>query len=151
MKKLSLYIIIILCIAFFYGEAQAQHNQLQRKLNSGDKVRTESFILDEIEKAISSGDVNKVSVYFSSQPYLSFLSGINGYYSSNQAYYILEEFFKEYRVISFAFENRKIEESVCYGTGLYAYEREGKRESAHLYVTLNKVGSKWYITQISAN
>lgn len=151
MKNLSLIVIVILGIAFFYCENYAQHNQLQRKLNSENKIRTESFILEEIEKAISKGDVNKVSEYFSSQPYLSFLGGVNGYYSSNQAYYILEDFFYEYKVISFTFENKRVEESVCYGTGLYSYEREGKRETAHLYVTLNKVGNKWYITQISAN
>jgi hypothetical protein len=54
-------------------------------------------------------------------------------------------------VVSFNFDEKKAEESVSYGKGTYFYERKGKRETAHLYITLNKAGSKWYITQISIN
>jgi hypothetical protein len=107
--------------------------------------------LNEIEEGIKNGDINKLTGYFASQPYISLLSGVNGYYSSNQTYYILQDFFQNFKVVSFKFDNKKFEENVVYGTGEYFYERKGKRESAYLYVTLNKIGNKWFILQISIN
>jgi len=151
MLKLYLNIMIFFGLVLTATGTYAQHNHLQNNLNSKKTVRVENHIFNEIEEGIMNGDVNKIAKYFSAQPYLSFSNGVNGYYSSNQAYYILEDFFSVYHVVSFSFENKKVEESVSYGTGSYLYDKSGKRESAHLYVTLNKSGGSWLITQISIN
>ena len=45
----------------------------------------------------------------------------------------------------------KIDQSISSARGEYYFERKGKREVAHLYLTLSKSGSKWQITQISIN
>jgi hypothetical protein len=124
---------------------------LQNNINSGNSVKVEIIALNEIEEGIKNGDINKLTGYFASQPYISLLSGVNGYYSSNQTYYILQDFFQNFKVVSFKFDNKKFEENVVYGTGEYFYERKGKRESAYLYITLNKIGNKWTILQISIN
>ena len=151
MKTIFLYIIVILFALAFYNPFFSQQNNLQKNLNSANKVKTQSIIFNEIEAGILKNEVKSFSQYFSSQPYISLINGVNGYYSSNQAYYILEDFFNSFKVVSFGFEEKKIEESVSYGKGTYYFEKKGKREAAHLYITLSKSGSKWYITQISIN
>ena len=129
-----------------------QHNNLQQNLNTDSKkVKIQSVIFNDIETGIINNDVNKLSQYFSSQPYISLVNGVNGYYSSNQAYYILEDFFNSFKVVSFKMEETKTEGTVSYGKGDYYYEKKGRREVAHLYITLSKSGNKWYITQISIN
>jgi len=151
MKTLFLYIVIIL---LFSGSSHlfAQHNNLQQNLNTDSKkVKIQSVIFNDIESGIVNNDVKKFSQYFSSQPYLSLVNGVNGYYSSNQAYYILEDFFNSFKVVSFKMEETKTEETVSYGKGDYYFEKKGRREVAHLYITLSKSGNKWYITQISIN
>jgi hypothetical protein len=150
MKTLFLYLVIIFFV-FSGGSLFAQHNNLQQSVNNGNKVKIQKIIFNDIESGIASNDVKKFSQYFSSQPYISLVNGVNGYYSSNQAYYIMEDFFNSFKVVSFKMEETKSEGSVSYGKGDYYFEKKGRREVAHLYITLSKSGNKWYITQISIN
>jgi hypothetical protein len=145
------YIIAGIIVLVLTNHLSAQHNNLQRNLNTVNKVKVQSIIFDEIETGILKNDVKSFSQYFSSQPYISLINGVNGYYSSNQAYYIIEDFFKSFKVIDFNFSEKKTEESVSFGKGKYYFEKKGKRESANLYINLTKQGSRWYITQISIN
>ena len=145
------YIIAGILVLILSTLLSAQQNNLQRNLNSVNKVKVQSIIFDEIEAGILNNDVKSISQYFSSQPYISLINGVNGYYSSNQAYYIIEDFFKTFKVVDFSFTEKKTEESVSFGKGKYYFEKKGKRESANLYITLTKQGSRWYITQISIN
>lgn len=145
---------IILCagIMFFTSiSIRSQENQFLQRFDAKKNFKTENVILGEIEKGILKGDVSKIARYFSSQTYLSFSNGINGYYSSNQAYYVLEEFFNLFSVITFNFNYTKSEENISYASGSYFYERRGKRDSAQVYVILNKTGNNWFIAQISIN
>ena len=128
-----------------------QHNNLQQNLSTDSKVKVQTIVFNDIEKGIVSNDVKKFSQYFSPQPYISLVNGVNGYYSSNQAYYIMEDFFNSFKIVSFEMEETKTEGTVSYGKGDYYYEKKGRREVAHLYITLSKSGNKWYITQISIN
>jgi Domain of unknown function (DUF4783) len=150
MKTLFLYIVIIF---FVSGRSYlfAQHNNLQQNINNGNKVKIQTIIFRDIESGIAGNDVKMFSQYFSSQPYISLVNGVNGYYSSNQAYYIMEDFFNSFKVISFKMEETKTEGTVSYGKGDYYFEKKGRREVAHLYITLSKSGNKWLITQISIN
>jgi len=151
MKHPIIYIIVILFSPSFFNPLFSQNNNLQKNLNPTGTVKIQSIIFDEIETGILNNDLKSFSQYFTSQPYISLINGVNGYYSSNQTYYILEDFFNSFKVVSFRFEEKKTEESVSYGKGAYYFEKKGKREIAHLYITLSKAGSRWYITQISIN
>lgn len=147
--------ILFAVISFFVSGSSylfAQHNNLQQNLNTDSKkVNIQSVTFNDIEKGIVNNDVKKISQYFSPQPYISLVNGVNGYYSSNQAYYILEDFFNSFKIVSFKMEETKTEGTVSYGKGDYYFEKKGRREIAHLYITLSKSGNKWYITQISIN
>jgi hypothetical protein len=151
MHKIYIYLVLIICLGFPIQSVYSQDLNLKNNLNSTNTIKVEIIVLNEIEKGIKESDISTLNEYFSSQPYLSLLNGVNGYYSTNQVYYILEEFFENFKVVSFNFENKKFEDNVVYGTGIYYYESKGKRESAYLYVTLNKVGNEWKISQISIN
>ena len=102
-----------------------------------------------IEKGISDTKTSDISPYLSSQVYLSFLNGISGYYSSNQAYYVIEKFLKEYKVISFRFNKLKLNTTAPFAIGTYYYEYKGNRSEAKVFVTLKFTSKSWQITQIS--
>lgn len=140
---------LILLIISSVGYAQ-EHNFLSK--DKSQKTDSQSFaIFSDIENGFQNKNVSSIAKHLSQQPYLSFSNGVTGYYSSNQTYYILEEFFNLHRVISFKFENKKIDEKFAYATGTYFFEQKGKRDSKQVYLTLNKIGNNWYITQISIN
>ena len=145
------FVFALMFVGTFTAEFYSQDDNINKKLNSQSKFHFENVIFQEIENGIIEGDISKIARYFSPKPYFSFSNGVTGYYSSNQAYYILEDFFNIYKVISFKFDHKKNDGSVSYATGIYYYESGGKRDSAQVYVTLSKLGDNWFITQISIN
>ena len=152
-KVSSTPIILILVLNIFLGRlASAQEKNFLNKFDSSkNNAAPVQMVFSRIESAISQGDVAILSSYIGSQTYLSLSNGIRGYYSSNQAYYLLEDFFRIYSVSSFRFENLNTNENVPYATGIYNYEFKGKRNETQAYISLKKIGRSWKITQITIN
>ena len=148
-KYLTIYNLFLIII--FLGSSSAQERNYLNKFDSSKNVVVKQNIFNNIEIAISKGNTSALSGYLASQTYLSLSNGIRGYYSSNQAYYVLEDFFRIYNVSSFRFDNLNSAEDTPYATGIYNYEYKGKRNSAQVYISLNRFGKSWKITQITIN
>lgn len=151
MKKLILTLIIIFSTVSF-----SQVNKFNTNSNSNITVQPKQnhaamSLFHEIESGISKGNVQSISRYLSTQTYFSFFTGINGYYSTNQAFYVLEDFFKINQVISFRFQNIQTDDNSCYATGVYIFENKGKRNRTQVYISLMKIGNNWKINQITIN
>ena len=145
MKKIFILIIVLFSTQVFI----AQENNLKQNLNSNSLNSAAYGILDDIESGISNTQTSDISPYLNSQIYLSFINGISGYYSSNQAYYVIEEFLKEYKVITFRFNKFKLNTTAPFAIGTYYYEHKGNRYEAKVFVTLKFTNKSWQITQIS--
>lgn len=144
--------IIFLVIYFsLFQYSEAQETRFFNKLDSSHRQHTAKSAFDEIENGISAGRATSLSSYLSSQTYLSLSNGINGYYSSNQAYYILEDFFKLYRVITFKLQSIRADEISPYAIGTYNFDYRGKRGTARVFVSLTKSGNNWKISQLTIN
>ena len=154
MNKISSTPIILIFVLniFLGGSVSSQEKNFLNKFDSSkNNTAPVQMVFSRIESAISQGDVAILSSYIGSQTYLSLSNGIRGYYSSNQAYYLLEDFFRIYSVSSFRFENLNTNENVPYATGIYNYEFKGKRNETQAYISLKKIGRSWKITQITIN
>lgn len=147
MKK----IIYILIIILFSTVSFSQQSNLKTNSGSDKKNQIDSVIFRDIETSIKEANVAGISKYFGQQTYFSFSSGINGYYSSNQAFYVLEDFFKVYKVTSFRFDHIRNDKNSSYATGKYNYDYRGRRNSAQVYISLKKIGNNWNITQLTIN
>jgi hypothetical protein len=147
MKKITHIILILLFSSITFS--QQNDPKSENKLKSQNQLETEVY--GEIESGIREGTVSGVAKYFGSQTYFSFSNGINGYYSSNQAFYVLEDFFKLYKVTSFKFDHIKSDKTSSYATGKYGYDHRGKRGNAQVYISLKKIGNNWNITQLTIN
>ena len=136
---------------FSLGFTFSQSSKFTNKSKLTVENNQQESIFKEIESGIKEGDVERISRYFGSQTYFSFSNGINGYYSSNQAFYVLEEFFNIYKVTSFKFDHIKNDKFNSYATGKYNYDNKGQRNTAQVYISLKKVGPNWIITQFTIN
>lgn len=151
MNKKILFLLLVCLISF---SAVAQDKRYINKLDSSrlaEKSNTAQVILTDIEAGINKGDVSRFSKFLDSQTYFSLSNGISGYYSANQAFYVLEDFFKLYQVISFRLKNIKSNSDNPYATGEYYYELKGKKDTAQVYISLKFAGNTWKITQITIN
>lgn len=151
MKKHYHISIIFLLFALFISAVYPQQNNFIQKSETQKQSAFDPVVFEEIESAIQSGNVEKISRYLGPQTYFSITNGINGYYSSNQAYYVLEDFFKFYKVTKFKLDVIKTESSNPYATGIYHYDVRGKRSSAQVYISLTKTGKNWNISQLTIN
>ena len=145
MKKYIYIIIILLPLSVLFS----QTSNLTQKTET--KTQQEELIFKEIESGVKEGNVERISKYFGQQTYFSFSNGTNGYYSSNQAFYVLEDFLKLYRVTSFKLDNIKSDNNHSYATGKYNYDNKGQRSSAKVYISIKKIGTNWIITQFTIN
>lgn len=109
------------------------------------------FEIENIIAGLNDGSVSNVSRYFSNQVYLSLKTGERGYYSNNQAYYLLDKFFKIYEPISFQTTAKMIESANPYLAGKLFCRFKGSIDTFQFYMSLNWNGFRWEITQISIN
>ncbi|HMN47554.1 MAG TPA: DUF4783 domain-containing protein [Ignavibacteriaceae bacterium] len=147
MKKITYIFIIILFSTITFSQ---QFND-KASLRSDKNTQVDLQTFNDIESSIKEGNVAGISKYFGQQTYFSLSNGINGYYSSNQAFYVLEDFFKLYKVTSFKFDHIKNDKNSSYATGRYSYDNRGKRSVAQVYISLKKIGNNWNITQLTIN
>ena len=144
-----LFLIVLLIIGG--QDYSAQEDPSKKNLNSESQKKLAIEILDVVEQAIANSQPDSIFPYLSVQTYLSFLNDVNGYYSSNQAYYILENFFKEYKVIGFRINNVELNTLTPFAMGICYYENNGNRGEAKAYITLKLTETSWKITQITIN
>ncbi|MDR3609876.1 MAG: DUF4783 domain-containing protein [Ignavibacteriaceae bacterium] len=146
----NFYLIFFVLIAGLSDYSVYSQDNKLTGIDNG-KQNSAKVVLLDIENSIAKGNINALFKNLSPLTYFSLTNGIRGYYSSNQAYYILEDFFKIYQVISFRFHSLQSEDGNPYATGIYFYQYKGKRESSQVYVSLKNTGKSWKITQITFN
>jgi hypothetical protein len=152
MNKKILFLSLLICLSLISADGQDKRHI--NKLDSSrlaERSNTAQVIFTDIEAGINNGNVSRFSKFLDSQTYFSLSNGISGYYSANQAYYVLEDFFKLYQVISFRLKNVKTNGESPYATGEYYYELKGKKDIAQVYISLKFTGNTWKVTQITIN
>jgi hypothetical protein len=126
-------------------------NMQKQDTNSLARTDKVTNTIRKIEKAISDRDIGFLSEHLGSQTYLNLPNGISGYYSANQAYFVLEDFLKTYRITSFSFDEINTKSNTPFATGNYEYDLKGNRNSARIYLQLRNTGKGWKINQITIN
>ncbi len=147
------FTINIFCIIIFSSIIlfPQQRSYFDKKTEKQKNKRNSISIITKLEQNISEGNTSGIIEYLSPQTYFSLPDGTKGYFRSNQAYYILEDFFKVNKVISFMFKNINAESDFPYAIGLYYYESKGKRKAYRIFISLKKSHSNWQIVQLSIN
>lgn len=115
--------------------------------NKPDGINT----LIKIENAFNVGDVGKLSQFIDNKTYFGFTSDLSGYYSYSQIYNLLKDYFEAYKPIRFKFSSKSTDTNSPFGWGEFIYLKNGVRGSHKIFVSLQKSGPNYYISQISIN
>lgn len=143
---------IILINSFLLAQTKrsfSPRQQLQEKEYRSQVLPEAEF--ENIINGLNDGTVNQISRFFSAKVYLSLRTGERGYYSSNQAYYLIENFFRIYQPVSFQVTSKMSESSSPFLAGKLYCRFKGSIEVFQIYLNLYWNGSRWEITQISIN
>lgn len=156
MKKNFINVKIRLLVPFLYffillsGVVFSQTSRMQFK-EQKPPLDLPKNIFNKIEEGISLKEIDKFSQFFSSQTYLSLPGSPANYYSSNQVFYILQDYFRIYKPINFRFLTVNEKSDNPYASGYYRFESKGIRGTAQIYIALKLVGNSWKISQITIN
>lgn len=145
-SKLLILTLLLFCATVY---PQSLNNKIQSRLYQQKETPEEVFA--RIEEGFSLGEAEKFSEYLGSQTYASMANGISGYYSANQFFYILQNYFSIYKPINFRIVNSNSKSDNPYASGYYKYESKGIRGTAMVFVSLKLFGSHWKISQITIN
>jgi hypothetical protein len=118
------------------GSAAAQAEEVRKVFNM-------------VEDGLAESSIGRFSPHFGSQVTVSLRGGENGMYSANQAYYVLENYIRNRRLVDFSFNSVSEFGPNPYATGSAGFASRSGKESAQVYVALARAGSRWVITQIN--
>jgi hypothetical protein len=115
------------------------------------KIKEAQKVFSRIEDGISTGSVDKFSNYFHSRNYLSLKDDATGYFSFNQAYYVIKDFLSVHQPIGFKLTNIVTDTSSPFAAGNLRYYHKGVRGNATLFISLQWMDNQWRISQITIN
>ena len=149
-------ILFIFAVFFIiYGNLNAQDDWWKDKKYKDDKTKAKYALCKKTFKDISSGfntlNVNKINAYFGSEVYLNVISNDKGYYSPNQAEFILTDFMDYFKVVSFKYKHSYFKNTFAFALGKYIYDRGSGKRELNASVSLKYKDEKWIIDQISLN
>lgn len=108
-----------------------------------------NMIFLRFESGIKNANVDEFFTDLDSEIYLSFRKGVSGYFSSNQSYYLINDYLREYNPISFNIYLKSSDGNSPYGYGSFFYKKKGIRGNSKVFVSLKKTKSSWKISQIT--
>ncbi len=106
-------------------------------------------VMRSVEKAIADGSPSSLLPYFEGPVYINITGGEQGYFSTNQAISILQNYFNQRKPISFFFSNVSERALAPYATGRFSFLWKGNRESAQVYVAFSQQRSRWIVAQLN--
>jgi hypothetical protein len=101
-----------------------------------------------VETAVRGANIPSLAKSFGRQVYVNLKGGESGYFSANQASYILQSFFSPRRPLSFSFSTIQLEGDP-FATGSGTFLVKGTRETLQLYVSVSRQGDRWVISQFN--
>ena len=124
------------------------HECIFAQFDSNSKI---GKIFSEFENGIRTGAIKEFSNNLISETYISLENGESSYYSSNQSFYILKDFFQNYIPISFKIIKTSINEEKPFAIGKLVYSKNGIRGESQVFIALKLESENWKISQIIIN
>ncbi len=106
-------------------------------------------VFSEIERGLSAGNVNGFSGVFAPEVQVNLRGGENGYFSSHQAYYLLDTYLRSRRLANLAFTTFGESDANPYATGGANLLYRGSKDYVQVYVALSLSGDRWVISRIN--
>ena len=142
---------VVLAFALVCLLLMASSSFAQEVAADSESVLSEQYraVIEDVQLGISTGNMGLVAKHFASRIAVNLRGGESGTFSSNQAYYVLQDFFKTRRIGRFEFSTFGESDANPYAAGEAELMHKGTRERAQVYVALLFDGKKYLITQLT--
>jgi uncharacterized protein DUF4783 len=140
---------------FFTTKTYSQDSWWKNKRYSSEAKRLKfaecKKVFVDIADGISYSNVYMIVPYFGSEVYLNFVENEKGYYSPDQAQFIMDNFFTNYPASSFKWKVSNATENFAFALGKHKYKKNGYSNKFDVSVSLKYFNNKWLIDQVIVN
>ncbi len=144
----SLVVVTNQCsIAVANPQRLPEHQALHRQAEPPKQRYRDIF--SDIERGLSTGNVNGFAGVFAPEVQVNLRGGESGYFSSHQAYYLLDTYLRSRRLANLTFTTIGESDVNPYATGGANLFYRGSREYVQVYVALSLAGDRWVISRIN--
>ncbi len=158
-KKFSIGAVFLTLLIFFQmtlsGKALAQDSWWKNKKYNSEAKRQKyaecKKVFLDIADGINYTNVYLITPYFGTEVYLNFVENDRGYYSPDQAQFIVDSFLNSYPVYSFKWKVSNRSENYAFALGKHKYKKNGYPSKFDVSVSLKYQYNKWLIDQIIVN
>ncbi len=126
-----------------WDPAQVQERQTGRIVHE-DHQR----VFENVRNGLNSGNISSFSELFGPQVHVNLRGGESGYFSSSQAYYVLENYLRANRFSGLQYGTMEQSGDTPFATGRADLDQKGMKEAAQVYISLTQAGGRWVISQI---
>ncbi len=130
-------------ISLVFEPPYLQPDHLIAQYTGGEEV------FQSVQRGIVDGDIEELTRNFGRHIYLNIRSIESGYYSANQAQFVVQNFFNTNKILSFSFTTYGESGGAPYATGRGSINVKGNREYIQIYVSLMKQKDRWVISQFN--
>lgn len=151
----SLGIFLICAIFLIHYSIFAQDNWWKDKKYKSESVRVKftkcKKVFIDIGDGFSYNNLYSITPYFENEIYLNITGEDKGYYSSDQAKYILDSFLNNFICTNFKWRNSSRSDIYAFATGKFKYTKNGYSNAFDISISLNYNNESWLIDQIIIN
>lgn len=156
MKKrhyLNLFYILLFLIVSYNLHAQDSWWKDKKYKTESARIKYSKCkkVFIDIGNGFVYSNVYSINQYFNGEVYLNITGEDKGYYSNDQAKYILDSFLNNYPVNNFKWRNSSRSDIYAFATGKYKYKKNGSINTFEISISLNYSDDNWLIDQIIIN
>jgi hypothetical protein len=106
-------------------------------------------IFSSVQQGMVSGSVSSFARHFGSELYISLPGEVAGHYSASQAYYLIDEYLRSYRITNLQFSTIRESDANPYATGSATAMAKAAQGRIQVYISLSSSVDRWVIAQIN--
>lgn len=149
MRKLVIILLLMLVVVLCGGIRDRCYGQEAERDSLGISDTQCRAIFNDVQAGISSGNTALLSRHFAPQVDVSLRGGESGTFSSDQAFYVFENFFRTRKFGRLRFSTVGEIDSNPYATGSAELLYKGNKQLVQVYVALTNAGERRVITQLN--
>lgn len=132
-------IIVILSFLFFYlGVSQEQESKT-----------VHNDIFKSVEQGMKNSNVSLFSEFFGKQVYLNLRDSESGVFSANQAFYILQNYLSNRKIVSFQLTTFGYADKIPFAVGNFVFKFKSSHIFTNVYISLAFIDEQWVIDKIN--
>lgn len=107
--------------------------------------------IQSVKEGIKDNSISKFSNIFGDNCYLSLNNGTIGYFTKNQIYYIMENYFEQNKIKECELDSPNFDGNIANVAGKISYIYNGVKYTTDIYLSFKNISEKWYISQLIIN